>query len=327
MRNKNQSQGIRAAVFSAMAVTILTGCLTGGGSGNGKKQDDDYLFKFDAEVLGVIPPQGAEPGRIITRSTEYSCYDEDDAWITGTAQPITYTDTASYAITDGKLYVWDGQDCMASVYSGTSSTISGSWTSTGKRDSVPTAYQNASCAAWFAICEEYGDCSDDFIEDMFDNYSIVTTISSTSLESRFKGDFCHAREWGEEMPEYLDGIELVSSSCTLVELRNVSSGKIAKVTGTLKDGEVNLNIAYNGETCVRKDSFGPLSETFQCDMDFYDPPDSFYNCLEEAGFYEGVEFGGYDYYEDYSLAKKSGKGSPSTLEILRGNVYPFSPRR
>lgn len=283
----------RSSAFLAAALftVAITGCLTGGDSDDGDSDSDDgdYLIKVDAEVLAITPPQGTEPGRLVTRNTDYSCYDEEDDWIVGTAQPLTYTDTANYAITGGKLYVWSGSECMGEVYSGTSSTINGTWTSTGTMEPVPDAYRNASCAGWLDVCEEYGDCGEggDFAE-LFDSLVIRTTISSTGLESRFTGGFCHAREWGEEWPEYLNGIELVSSSCSLVELRNVSAGKIAILTNSLKDGEVTLNVAYNGNTCVRKDIFGPATATTQCpDLDL--DHDSFYGCLEESGFYQGTE--------------------------------------
>ncbi len=317
------------AVILLLPMLLVTGCLTGNsgeekkngdkGNNGGNNSGNATLFEFLGEVLDITPSQGSEPGMLVIRSTEYYCEDDGEQFVPGPPQAEKFVDEMLYVITGGNLYLWDAGSCMAEVYTGGSSSLTGTWNGADTMDKVPLAYRDSRCTqAYYDECEEYGDCEEADYSDggLFEDVSLTVTITTDSMKARMTGKICQAREWAQEMADYASGVELVSSGCTSSELLVESTGKKAKFTSELKDGVLTLEIAYNGMTCTRTEPWSQMTADSEC-SEYEDAFSSdFGDCLEESGFHEDTG----DELEDWNAAlfKKSSEARKAPgMSMLR----------
>lgn len=203
----------------------LTACIGGGGDGSG-----NLSVSGKVEILSI--DRQAHTLTTVTTTTE--C--EQD----GTSYTVSDTSVDHYAIKDGKLILWDEEDCTATTLAGSSTDIVGTWKGNGieMESAIPAEYRPAACPATLPV-----DSSD---MDMFSDAAITYTISEHRIEFTGTGTFCMGEEMAGEMLE--NGLTLVSKSCNDVVLED-PEGKRMVVKTSMAGNRMSVSMTYNGKTC------------------------------------------------------------------------------
>lgn len=264
-------------------------------------EDGTISIEGTVEVVSITHPQGAEPGSIITRDVDYWCED-------GELEEEEYTDSSLYVISGGKLYVWTDGNCVTDItMSGTSSTIVGTWTTTSitSSDSVPAAYRPATCE----------DDDEDFegVDEVLTSVNASYTISNTSIQTRLSATLCFAPVLAAEFTGQ-DDIEVLSTSCASVQIRNTDAGQSATISTTLKNGVVTSKFVSGDSTCTLTLPFDVSDEMPVCTEED-----------DEGEMYEayGLCIYGSGFYGDLSLGKKAAVPSEQKLKAALKKL-PFT---
>jgi hypothetical protein len=284
-----------------LALAALGGCMT--------DEDPDgssFSLSAETEVLDIVEPDedSGEPGIITTLSTDYECED-------GELVEDEYEDDMYYAITGGSLYLWYAGDCSAIKLTGSSSDITGTWKSSNLSTRIPSAYRPYNC--------DYSP-EDSYLEEFLNDASITYTISASEIKGKVTGTFCMAPLVAEAYENNQD-IEVTSSSCSTVKLKNEDVNRTATISASYnsKKDEVTRTIAYNGKKCSLTTSFGLSSEPPTCSEDAEEEAeeqmDAYLECIEDSEFVEDFGYGG--------ILNKGQGGLPAVFEKALKRARPF----
>jgi hypothetical protein len=158
----------------------------------------------------------------------------------GTSSTVSDTSVDHYAIKDGKLILWDEEDCTATTLAGTSADIVGTWKGNGieMESAIPAEYRPDICPATLPV-----DSSD---LDMFSDAAVTYKISEHRIEFTGTGTFCMGEQMAAEMLD--NGFTLESKSCNDVVLKD-PAGKPMVVKTSLAKNRMSVSMTYKGKTC------------------------------------------------------------------------------
>ncbi len=267
MTKLKQSLGL---VSGFLAVTTLGGCLTNDDS----KSSSNFAITTEARVTGIVTPvpDSGIPGVLSTVNTSFSCED-------GEVEVNESPDNYNYAISGGALYLWEDTDCTAMKFSGTSSTIKGTWTSTDLSARLPSKYRSGIC--------DTATLEDNQYEGFLKDAAVTYTISSTKIKGTVKGQFCYAAAVVKQFEDNED-FTVSSDNCSTAKLKNNDVGLTATITMTYKDNKITQIVAYNGKTCKASIPVYLGSEEPTCseeaDEAYQEEAAAFTECLEESEF-------------------------------------------
>lgn len=245
------------------SVTSTTAHLgLGGGNSSG-------LLEFDMSVLNSLNPTS---GTMITREIEYYCD------TTGATLADTTIDTSFYAVTGGKLYTWDDpKACYADQMSGTSTTVIGTWTAIeGMQVQIPAAYKPAGCTG-------LQDSSYDDFGGLFENATVIYTVSATKVHAKISGDVCFAELFSDSFVDTGNGITASNLSCASVDLTNSSNHTTATITSTFSNNTLGLQFKSGSSTCTISEPIpvpGVLPNCSQAQ------DTTFFTCLDNSPFFQ-----------------------------------------
>jgi hypothetical protein len=296
-------KGVFGLFSGFLALAALGGCMTSGDS----ESSSSFSLSNEIGIAGIEEPdeEAGDPGVLTTVSTIYTCVD-------GELEEKEVEDGAMfYAITGGSLYLWYEGNCSASKFSGSSSDITGTWTSTSLSVRIPSAYRPVGCEGTTPY--------DTYLERILDEAVVTYTISSSKIKGKVSGTFCLAPVLADQYggPD----ANVVSSGCAAVKLESEDAGRIATISATYnsKDDTVVETIAYNGETCRIEYPMGlsiapPTCSEEEEEDDFIERMEAFQDCMEDSDFYE--DFG-------YGVVERRASGLPTSLEKALERARPF----
>ena len=238
----------------------------------------------EVPVLAITPPQGTAPGKIVVRASEYEC---DGTTLFTTS----YNDTSLYVIEDGKLYLWyEGECYLDIVLSGSSSTITGTWTADSASFTempVPEPYRPDGCL----IDEEYED--DGEFMSIFKDLKATYTIRESSVSSRVEGTLCLTPFFAELFTSFGEGVEVATASCGSATLTSPASNGTATVSSIHQGAAIVTTFSYGDSVCVMSEPFDFSDEPPVCSEEQEEEGSAFGNCIYGSGFFGSFESVGF----------------------------------
>jgi|GEM_PF-2935321 len=298
-------------------------------------QDDDSatasVWRQSYAITAHVPLQTGVPGTLSTRVTEYVCEDADSEPIEGNAVLRTQIDTARYVISNDTLYIWPAGDCWAERYTGSTTTLQGTWAidSVSPTTKIPVGSRSALCEEIYQECDQFGDCgdgTDSELAQLLNGVTVSRTLTQDSLISTFTGTFCYAGLYAGLFVKVFGGdvITVEESGCAAATLRDSETNGTAAFR-SLSDGPKQI-IAFRhaGTTCLLTESLNGYTAETDCADVGVAGTDAFVSCILETGFFDGARAA-------LSLDKKSLTAEAlrmeAALETLRGGLTPFRSRR
>lgn len=210
-----------SALFSGFA---LVACL------GGDDPEPGFSITGTMEVLSI----DRQAGTITTRATATKCQSD------GSSVSQTETNVDHFAVTAGKLVLWDEEDCTAITLAGTSADIIGTWKGTGiqMQSAIPAEYRPAACPA--EITPDTAGLG------MFSDLAATYAISEKKLEFTATGTLCLADRMAAEMAG--NGLTVVSKSCSDLVLEN-DYGERVSVRTSLGPNRMAFSISGGGRSC------------------------------------------------------------------------------
>jgi hypothetical protein len=319
MTTLKMNQSVRASLVTMGALAALVGLTSCLGTNNEDDSDNGFSYSSEGEVVAHAAPQGTTPGLMVVDVREYTCWG-DTVDVLPNPEETIERDSSRYVISGGTLYLWAQHDCWASTYSGTSSSIFGTWTSNSFNETkLPAAYRSDACLEEYEICEQEGDCADAYPEDgSYENLNLVTTINPTQVRSSLSGQLCMARNYARNImgDTFASGLDSVSMGCGFAQIRNKAQNTTATISSKSENQLFSVKFQYDTTTCTLTTAFGSVTPNSQC-SDFAVSADlsEFYSCIFTSGFFEGI---GFTEDEGVSLGKQSTERAQTALEVLTG---------
>jgi|GEM_PF-5180568 len=283
-------------LFLAVAVTVLTSCLS---SGNNNPNDADG---------SVFPLQYQEEQQVlkVDEQNKYLVLKEVDTWCDDSVlHREDYVDTTFYDIKEGALYLWGNRtDCKAERYRGGSSSVLGQWALTSFTDH--RSYTPAPEA-------DLIECEEDKKEETKYTLPLVTgatgslIITNENYNFNVQFDYCLAVEKYDDFIEYAQysfntsdtSAKIIEKSCTNFEV--VNNGKKASVNFSQITPSVarhtknyTMTFTYNNTVCsyvhVDRNKRDPQSNAdckSQDNLDSlrYSAWNIFEECVQKTDFY------------------------------------------
>jgi len=240
----------------------------------------------------------------------------------GTGVKTLDTSLTRYAISGGKLMLWEDGECEATVFSGSSTDIVGKWVNTDGMQSVLAPDASEDCEL---DTVDYGGLSP------FQNWKWTMEITEKGANVSYTGDYCPARlvatmflgatsDAGES-----ETFDLTTLQCGLVEGKRKSDQKPVKVTSTGSGNSSKVTVTFDGETCQGNFPSPDLNDANPCDdSDFDESLTSFYQCVYGSGLFP--DFG----FEGESLKKSMVRPvtvTPAFPSLRMLKVFPSKPSR
>jgi len=304
--------------FGALALG-LTSCLGSDEKGGGTPRAS---LRFSSEILLNTPPSGSEPGTLVLRSVEYFCEDEMGDPLEGEPNVEVSVDTSRYVITGGKLYTWEEGECWATVQTGSSTALTGTWTidPNASEVKVPAAYRDAHCQSVYDECALFEDCPDEVAaeeEILLQNMTAVSRVTADSIHMSLDADVCYA--------SFIAGLFFVTGpvvatveGCTSTTLKNEETDETATFTSSAAGDVHTITFKHKGSTCSMEAYEGIVTANTNCS----EVPETSYNaflgCVIGSGFFDTG---------DMPLEKKSLETLNEALDLLKGKNLPFDAGR
>ncbi len=233
---------MKPAISGLLAATVfvLSGCLSGSDS-NGGNSNGKTLAEFDVKVISI----DHEAGIIVTESETYEC-------VEGVAEKSVERDTAQYALENGQLFLIDEEECAATLLTGNSSTIIGTWKgSFATQEAIPEKYRPEDCD------ESVDTIGLGTVENVFENLEMTYEVNTKSVKSTISGTVCVgdflAEMFVQQLDEFTEGtsspITIKEKSCSKAVLENKMTKETAQVSGTFDKSGINMKFAYKDKTC------------------------------------------------------------------------------
>ena len=259
MRNKNsKSLGIAASLVAL----FVTGCsdtsATGAMASSGNGTSISFSLTSDIQVnsasnVYMVPTGSCDSVGVFSK---------------------VFDDTTHYLISGGKLYTWKNYDCMADVYTGSSATLQGRWTSQSKREPIPGK-------AVSQFCDTTSTSSLSWT-------SVVTYTSSSMSGTATHNNFCWATETAQ------GDSTMVANGCN--EVLKTKNGK----TATLRFVSFNQatvafkeTFTYAGKTCTVESGLGLMTAAL-CHEAYQNwqagAPGSYFSADAWAGTYNSMQY-------------------------------------
>ena len=197
-------------------------------------QTDDVGFPYDGKYIAKVIAIDRTKKTMITESVEGYC-DSTDA-----LQHDTLRDTSSYAIRDGKMWVWYTGDCSGQVFSGTAADPVGTWNMVDPVEPLPDDLR-AGCKPSAADSDEVD----------LGTYKAVYKISETAIQGDFTVEICPADAFGPDVASLFDNdttIEVVKNTCKQATFRN-GKGETADLNFTKIGDSLHIAFVYKGKSC------------------------------------------------------------------------------
>jgi hypothetical protein len=211
--------------YALVGSLALFACLGGDGGGG----DGAFVLEGDIKVTNINRTE-------MTMTTEATTYECEDG------QLITEIDTTqnSYRIQDGKVVIWNEEDCTAMTLTGTSSDIAGTWKGTGleMEDSIPANIPHT------CIYTPDPDGSD----SLFDDLSVTYTVTASNIHMRATGTVCMGPMVAELLLSQMPGATLVSQTCSEATVSVPTVGNVS-MRGSVSGRKMVMTVTYNGKSC------------------------------------------------------------------------------
>ncbi len=228
---------------------------------------DDSSLQFKSSLTNKVLAIDTAKMIIVTESLSSYCYGDS-------IRTDTLTDTSSYEIRDGKMYVWYPGDCFGKAYSGSAVTPVGDWTLSQATTDLPEDLQSTDCSI-----------------DESSSYSVVTAfagvshITSSEIKTDVTVDLCPGDIYRNtfEGSLLLDStVTATTASCRELDYKN-GKGDTAKILFTQKDDSIASVFSYKTATCLHADPFGLIGFADACPAN-EDPLGPLFTCLGNSGF-------------------------------------------
>ena len=209
-----------------LPVLALAACLgDGDDEGSGR-----FSISASMEVLAIDRANHT----ITTRTTMTECRED------GTGAIETKTSVEGYAVKDGKLILWNEEECNALILAGSSTDIVGTWKGNGleTESAIPAEYRPATCPA-----ELPPDTAD---TDMLSGLSVTYAVSEKKIVMKGTGEVCPGEDAAAGLAE--SGLTLISTSCSDVLLQDPAGSKVA-VHFNYGENRMGSTMSYKGKSC------------------------------------------------------------------------------
>lgn len=272
-------------------------------------ETDAYIFLSETGDVGVdfggaisqkVVAIDRAKKALITESTDASCDSEGGSVVVHE----TVRDTQSYAVRDGKLYVWTQGECTGGMFTGSSSDIAGTWTMSDPNALLPEDLR-AGCVPDSSI----GD------ETPFENFSAVYTITETQLSGTVSAEMCPGDFLGALFSFLLmqdTSVTTAKNTCKQIQFKN-GKGETATFDFSKKGDSLHTAYTYKTSSCAMDMDFSLSDKDPVCPEGDGDLA-PFVECLSGSGF------ASFD-----PLAKAAAKSSASAPARLPMSRERFAP--
>ena len=268
MKGNVMKKLIAPLALVAAACFGLYACLTSDNSATGTTH---LAWEWDRPVTKLDQTKHV----IATKLVTYECS------TSGVAVADTDLDTNNYTITGGKLYLWSTGECGAEAYSGTSTTIIGTWNLDAfTKVAIPTSVRPIGCTATPPTTDTSGLGE---IGNVFQNDSASAVVSTTKVHLKLSGDLCFgqvlAEAYGEE-----PSLEVVSNDCQSVHIKAAGTTQTATVSSGFSNNGINITFKYWSKSCTLTTPFPQPGTTPNCTVNSSNTESAFENCVNASGF-------------------------------------------
>jgi hypothetical protein len=243
------------AFFLVLSLALVS-CL-GGDDGDG---GSNFSIDGSFDVLAI----DRAAGTITTRTTFYACEE---------GESVAEVDTSfdNYAIKDGKLILWEEEECVAQILHGTSTDIVGTWKGTGVEagEPIPSEYRPSHCPA----VVEVDTTGEDFMSDLTVTYQVTETRISFSAS----GEVCVVEAMTVPMVE--DGFTVESGGCNHAVLRDPGGDRM-EVAVSLSGSRMSASFQSKGKTCTLASDLAMPGKTIDCKQQQADM-EAFLTCVQD----------------------------------------------
>jgi hypothetical protein len=228
---------------AALALLTFTGCLGSGDGGDGGSVG--LNIHGSVEVLSI----DRQAHTIKSRSSITECQED------GTALSSMDTTLQHYAIKDGKMVMWEEEECTASIYTGSSSDIVGTWTSKGLESElpIPAEYRPASCPANPSV--------DSSNAKVLSDLNATFVITETKVDISASGPVCMGENLAEELKA--SGLDIESKDCERVTARDPAGNPVV-MTAVPSGNQITIQAIYKGKTCTLTSDMPIPGQTVDC---------------------------------------------------------------
>lgn len=249
---------MRFSIAPCSIISLALASCIGGGS------DGDSGFSLDGhfDVLSI----DRDAGTITTRAAVNVC-------VGGESVAETDTTTDRYVIEDGKLLLWDEEECTAQILEGSSSDIVGTWKGSGLDSElpIPAGYRPPHCPDTVEV--------DSTTLPFAENLSVTYQVTETRISFKASGDICMMDVVTGVMME--DGFTVESSSCNYAVLK-APDGERAEVTLSFSGRTMTAGFSAMGKSCALISELTMPGHTLDCAKQ-QARQEAFMSCMEEMG--------------------------------------------
>lgn len=216
--------------FGSFLCCSLMACGSGSGGGSDESEQTFGPQPVDLAYSGSYSILMGQAGVFYNMAPKCS---PDGQFVYDTSGATTYT------IDQGKLYLLDKGDCLASVLQGEASGIEGEWTASGEFLAMPGTSPNEN------TCDNPNSW----------DYKIVGTMEFTATEVHYKmaiQDFCWAELSVHVNKESGDSLSMVTCD-SLVWMRNGKQATLKLISFAVGEGgnSTVYRLDYQGASCTR----------------------------------------------------------------------------